>query len=222
MRFIFLIFIIVPLAEMLLLFEVAERIGGWSTLGLVVLTAVIGIQILKQQGLATLTRANQRIGSGELPAQEMLEGLFLAVGGAFLLTPGFITDTLGFLFLIRPTRRLLVQWLIRSGKLAVWQAGSQQGFYYKVIRSNQVHLLAAAISMRQITIRSLMKMISGVCTDKKIKKNHFLPLKLLQATPSRGFKSSLKACLLCKLLICKDLRQLTRKIKGHLRTINTS
>ncbi len=130
MRFIFLIFIIVPLVEMLLLFEVAERIGGWSTLGLVVLTAVIGIQILKQQGLATLTRANQRIGSGELPAQEMLEGLFLAVGGAFLLTPGFITDFLGFVFLIGPTRRLLVQWLIRSGKLAMWQAGSRQGFYY--------------------------------------------------------------------------------------------
>jgi len=129
-RFFFLIFIIVPLVEMLLLFEVAERIGAWSTLGLVVLTAVIGIQILKQQGLATLTRANQRIGSGELPAQEMLEGLFLAVGGAFLLTPGFITDTLGFLFLIGPTRRFLVQWLIRSGKLAVWQTGSQQGFYY--------------------------------------------------------------------------------------------
>jgi len=97
-RFFFLIFIIVPLVEMLLLFEVAERIGAWSTLGLVVLTAVIGIQILKQQGLATLTRANQRIGSGELPAQEMLEGLFLAVGGAFLLTPGFITDTLDFCF----------------------------------------------------------------------------------------------------------------------------
>jgi UPF0716 protein FxsA len=129
-RFIFLIFIVVPLAEMLLLFEVAERIGGWTTLGLVVLTAVIGIQILKQQGLSTLTRANRRLNSGELPAQEMLEGLFLAVGGAFLLTPGFITDTLGFLFLIGPTRRLFVRWLIHSGNLNVWQAGGQQGFFY--------------------------------------------------------------------------------------------
>ena len=130
MRYLFLIFIVIPLAEMLLLFEVAERIGGWSTLGLVVLTAVIGIQILKQQGLSTLMRANQRLNSGELPAQEMLEGLFLAVGGAFLLTPGFITDTLGFLFLIGPTRRLFVRWLIRSGKLSVWQGGGQQGFFY--------------------------------------------------------------------------------------------
>lgn len=130
MRYLFLIFIVIPLAEMLLLFEVAERIGGWSTLGLVVLTAVIGIQILKQQGLSTLTRANQRLNSGELPAQEMLEGLFLAVGGAFLLTPGFITDTLGFLFLVGPTRRLFVRWLIRSGKLTLWQTGGQQGFFY--------------------------------------------------------------------------------------------
>lgn len=139
MRFLFLIFIVVPLAEMLLLFEVAERIGGWTTLGLVVLTAVIGIQILKQQGLSALTRANKRLNSGELPAQEMLEGIFLAVGGAFLLTPGFITDTLGFLCLIGPTRRLFVRWLIRSGKLTTWQAGGGQGFYYNNYSEHRRH-----------------------------------------------------------------------------------
>jgi len=130
-RFLFLIFIIVPITEMLLLFEVADHIGAWYTLGLVVLTAVIGIQVLKQQGLSTLTRANQRIESGELPAQEMIEGIFLAVGGAFLLTPGFITDTLGFMFLIGPIRRLLVQALIKSGKLTILQAGGQRQFFYK-------------------------------------------------------------------------------------------
>lgn len=115
---------------MLLLFEVAEHIGAWSTLGLVVLTAVIGIQILKQQGLSTFTRANQRIDSGELPAQEIIEGLFLAVGGAFLLTPGFITDTLGFMFLIGPMRRYIVRTLINSGKLAIFQSGTQRQFFY--------------------------------------------------------------------------------------------
>ena len=115
---------------MLLLFEVAEHIGAWSTLGLVVLTAVIGIQILKQQGLSTFTRANQRIDSGELPAQEIIEGLFLAVGGAFLLTPGFITDTLGFMFLIGPMRRYIVRTLIKSGKLAIFQSGTQRQFFY--------------------------------------------------------------------------------------------
>lgn len=130
MRYIFFLFIIIPLAEMLLLFEVADQIGGLTTLGLVVLTAVIGIQILKQQGLSTFMRANQRIESGELPAQEIVEGLFLAVGGAFLLTPGFITDTLGFMFLIGPIRRYIVRTLIKSGKLAMFQSGAQSQFFY--------------------------------------------------------------------------------------------
>lgn len=116
----FLIFLIVPIVEMLLLFEVAEHIGSLTTVGLVVLTAVIGIQVLKHQGLSTITRAQRRLESGELPGEEVLEGVFLAVGGAFLLTPGFITDTLGFIFLIGPSRRLLVRWLIRSGKVAVF------------------------------------------------------------------------------------------------------
>ena len=91
------VFIVIPLVEMLVLFEVAEVIGGWQTLTLVVLTAVIGVQILKQQGLSTLLRANQRLQEGQLPAQEIVEGFMLAAAGAMLLTPGFITDTLGFL-----------------------------------------------------------------------------------------------------------------------------
>ena len=120
MRSLFLIFLVVPIVEMLLLFEVSDHIGGLNTVGLVVLTAAIGIQVLKHQGLSTITRAQQRLQHGELPGQEILEGLFLAVGGAFLLTPGFITDTAGFVFLIGPTRRLLVKWLIKSGKIAVF------------------------------------------------------------------------------------------------------
>ena len=124
MRLLFLIFIAVPILEMLLLFEVADYIGGLNTVGLVVLTAAIGIQVLKQQGLSTITRAQQRLDIGELPGQEILEGLFLAIGGAFLLTPGFITDTLGFLLLIGPTRKQLARWLIKSGKIAMFTGRS--------------------------------------------------------------------------------------------------
>ena len=124
MRLLFLIFIAVPILEMLLLFEVADHIGGLNTVGLVVLTAAIGIQVLKQQGLSTITRAQQRLDIGELPGQEILEGLFLAIGGAFLLTPGFITDTLGFLLLIGPTRKQLARWLIKSGKIAMFTGRS--------------------------------------------------------------------------------------------------
>lgn len=117
MRWIVLIFIVVPLAEMLLLFEVAERIGGLWTLSLVVLTAIIGVQILRWQGLATLFRANQRLQAGQLPAQEIIEGMLLAAAGALLLTPGFITDTLGFILLTGPIRRKFVRHMIRSGRL---------------------------------------------------------------------------------------------------------
>lgn len=115
MRFLLLIFIIVPLVEMLLLFEVAAQIGGLVTLALVVLTAVIGVQVLKRQGLSTLTRARQRMGSGQLPAQEIVEGMLLAAAGALLLTPGFITDTLGFIFLTGPLRRPLAARIVAGG-----------------------------------------------------------------------------------------------------------
>jgi len=114
-RFLFLFFIAVPLIEMLLLFEVSDRIGGLPTVGLVVATAVIGVQILKRQGLSTLLRANQRLQSGELPAQEIVEGMMLAGAGALLLTPGFITDTIGFMLLTGPIRRMLARKIINSG-----------------------------------------------------------------------------------------------------------
>lgn len=130
MRWVLLFFIAVPLIEMLLLFEVADRIGGLWTVFLVVLTAVIGVQILKRQGFSTLLRANQRLDSGQLPAQEVVEGFFLAFAGALLLTPGFITDTLGFLCLTPPLRRILASKFIESGILKSSRAGSARSFYW--------------------------------------------------------------------------------------------
>ena len=128
MRFLFIFFIIIPLLEMSLLFAVSDQIGGLATLSLVVLTAVIGVQILKQQGLATLSRANQRMAAGELPAQEILEGMMLAGAGALLLTPGFITDTLGFCLLAGPLRRALARKLITLGVANKMSASSSAGF----------------------------------------------------------------------------------------------
>jgi len=129
-RFLFLIFIAVPLVEMLLLFEVSERIGGFTTLGLVVATAVIGVQILKRQGFSTLTRANRRLESGELPAQEIVEGMMLAGAGALLLTPGFLTDTIGFIFLTGPLRRPLARRIMRSGVIHAAGGGARSGFSF--------------------------------------------------------------------------------------------
>jgi len=106
MRFIFALFIAVPVLEMWVLIQVGQQIGALWTIALVLSTAFIGINHLRHQGLATLTSANWRIQAGQLPAQEILEGIMLAVGGALLLTPGFITDTFGFLLLLPFSRRL--------------------------------------------------------------------------------------------------------------------
>ncbi len=107
MRFLLLFFIVVPIAEMWILIKVGQSLGALPTILLVMLTAAIGIALLRRQGVSTLTRAQQRMEEGQLPAQEMIEGIALAVGGALLLTPGFMTDALGFACLIPASRRKL-------------------------------------------------------------------------------------------------------------------
>jgi len=115
MPFPLLAFIVIPIAELLLLFEVADLIGGLATLGLVIVTAFVGINVLRIQGFSTLSRANQRMAGGELPGQEIVEGLLLAFAGALLLTPGLITDAIGFVLLTPPLRQRLAARLMRSG-----------------------------------------------------------------------------------------------------------
>ncbi len=103
------LFITVPIVEMYLLIRIGSVIGALPTIGLVVVTAMVGVALLRQQGLATLGRAQTALDRGELPANEMLEGIALLVGGALLLTPGFVTDGLGLICLIPATRRTLVR-----------------------------------------------------------------------------------------------------------------
>jgi UPF0716 protein FxsA len=106
-----LIFLLVPALEIYLLIQVGQLIGALSTALLVILTAVVGVQLLKSQGLSTMSRAQQRMHEGHMPAQELLEGLALVVAGAFLLTPGFFTDAVGFLLLFPLTRGLMIKYL---------------------------------------------------------------------------------------------------------------
>ena len=122
MPILFLFFLTMPIVEMYLLIQVGGWIGALPTIGLVALTAVVGMTLLRQQGFATLLRGQQRMAEGQLPAQELMEGFALAVGGALLLTPGFVTDAVGFALLLPLTRRMLVGALVRRG---VWQM--QQG-----------------------------------------------------------------------------------------------
>ena len=100
------LFIGVPILEIAILIEVGGWIGLWPTIGLIVLTAVVGTALLRQQGLAALARAQDNLDRGVLPVKEVFDGLCLMAGGALLLTPGFVTDAVGFALLLPPLRAL--------------------------------------------------------------------------------------------------------------------
>ena len=105
----FLIFLLVPLAEIYVLIKVGAVVGALPTVGLVVLTAVIGAFLVRTEGLVTLQRAQLAMGQGELPAMELVDGVIILVAGALLLTPGFVTDAVGFCCLIPPLRRYVIR-----------------------------------------------------------------------------------------------------------------
>lgn len=129
MRFLFLLFVVMPVVEMWLLITVGTQIGAMATIGLVLLTAVVGAKLLREQGFATLWRGQRKLQEGQLPAQEIVEGIILAVSGALLLTPGFITDAIGFAGLLPPIRALFVSRLL--SKMVVAPMGGQaRGFNY--------------------------------------------------------------------------------------------
>lgn len=108
MRAFLFLFLLFPLIELAVLIQVGSAIGVLPTLLLVIATAVLGSVLLRVAGIATAWRAREKLARGELPEQEVLEGLLIAVGGGLLLLPGFISDVFGVLCLIPFTRRLLV------------------------------------------------------------------------------------------------------------------
>ena len=110
-------FITIPLVEMIILIEVGGLIGAIPTVALVVLTATIGLWLLKLEGIATLARVQEKLNQGQIPETELLEGIMLLVGGALLLTPGFVTDAIGFTCLLPGLRRPIARWIIRQGLL---------------------------------------------------------------------------------------------------------
>ena len=119
----FLLFILVPLAELAILIKLGEVIGIAATIALVIATAVIGVSLLKRQGLAAISRARTTVEAGEFPVESVVDGACLLVAGAFLLTPGLLTDTVGFSLLIPQVRRGMARWLfnklIASGHMHV-------------------------------------------------------------------------------------------------------
>lgn len=132
------IFLIIPILEIYFLIKVSEIINVFPTIILVVLTAVIGAGLLRQQGLSTLARLQQSMGKGKIPAQEMVEGVLLAVGGALLMTPGFVTDTIGFLCLLPFSRKFLAKNIIkRSAHKLKDGINVQMGGFYQSTQGEQ-------------------------------------------------------------------------------------
>ena len=105
---ILLAFIAIPVAEIALFIEVGSRIGTAWTVALIVLTAVIGVSLLKRQGLTTWRTAQSELNQGHMPIRQVFDGACLLVAGAFLLTPGFFTDALGFSLLVPAVRSALL------------------------------------------------------------------------------------------------------------------
>lgn len=118
------------LLEVLVLAKVAGLIGWPITIVATVATALLGSYLFRSQGLETWVRLNQKMQQGEMPGQEMVEGIMLLLGGALLITPGFITDAVGFALLLPTSRRLMARKVIDKGTLQSFTSVQGGGFTY--------------------------------------------------------------------------------------------
>ena len=122
------LFIAMPIAEIAVLISVGGEIGLGSTLLLVIATAILGAWLVRKQGFHTMQKLRTEMEQGRLPAMELAEGFAILVAGVLLLTPGFITDTVGFICLTPPLRRGAIRWMANRGILsATGAAVNQQG-----------------------------------------------------------------------------------------------
>ncbi|MGO1119549.1 FxsA family protein [Rhodovibrionaceae bacterium A322] len=131
------LFIAVPLIEIALFIQVGDLIGLWPTLAVVIITAVLGSWQLRVQGFAVMSRARSQMDQGQLPAKELFDGFCLMLAGILLLTPGFFTDSLGFLLFLSPVRNFLRSYLSQRMTTHVQMQGGPAGkngpgggFYY--------------------------------------------------------------------------------------------
>jgi UPF0716 protein FxsA len=119
-----LLFILLPAIELVLLIEIGQFIGTLPTLALIIFSGVLGAFLAKRQGIQVLTRMRTELQAGQLPADSIFDGVIVLVAGALLMTPGILTDTLGFLCLVPPTRRMI--------KRVIWSRIERS------IRNNQI------------------------------------------------------------------------------------
>lgn len=110
----FILFTLVPVIELAILIEVGSKIGTFNTIMLIITTGIIGALLAQSQGLAVIRKIQEEISFGRPPANELFDGLFILVGGVLLITPGIVTDIIGFIFLLPASRYLIKQWLARK------------------------------------------------------------------------------------------------------------
>lgn len=125
MRVFLLLFLIFPVLELFVFVKVSAAIGFFPALLLIIAGSALGVLVIRVAGFATALRARESLQRGELPAQDMFQGLMLAMAGGMLLIPGFISDVLGLICLLPVTRRLLAR---KLGQRAEAQAMRQRAF----------------------------------------------------------------------------------------------
>ncbi len=121
----------IPVAEIFFIIRVARDLGVLETIGLLVAVSVVGALLVRRSGLGVLRQIQERLARGEIPARELVDGLLILVGGLLMLTPGFLTDGVGLLLLVPPTRlavrALVIRRCSKRLRVAGWSAG--QGFF---------------------------------------------------------------------------------------------
>jgi len=120
-----LLFIVVPLIELYLFMTLGDMIGFWETIGIIIVTAILGAALTKSQGRKALLKFHQATAEGRMPASEALDGIMILLAGAVLITPGFLTDTVGFLLLLPPFRAVVGKGLAKrlKGKVQIVTPG---------------------------------------------------------------------------------------------------
>ena len=129
-----LLFLVVPIAELYVIVQVANGIGVLNTLGLLILSGVVGGWLAKREGLALLRRIQRQLQAGQLPAKEVVDGALILFAGALMLAPGFLTDLLAIVLLIPPTRAAVRAVLLRRfrHRIVVRASGAGVGPGYVV------------------------------------------------------------------------------------------
>lgn len=123
----FLAFTIIPVSEIYILIAIGGQIGILPSIGLVILTGIVGASLARSQGLQTLGRIRDSFQQGLVPGEELLNALLIAIAGIVLLTPGFLTDAAGLFLLIPATRTLCREWLKRRIELVYAQRNVGNG-----------------------------------------------------------------------------------------------